>query len=522
MFYSQVALATVDSLLLAENNITGQHPVVQYSTCSVDSVAPPGVSSTIEKSSLQRFTVASQFFGASAAKLSDFQASCSGLLLKQGRKVDIYSGPAPAGCSKTWSISPQGIKLSVIVHDTGADWSLNFQENGSLPSHPLRTTCSSVPNDEACTLHEQPRCHFVGGNSNHQASKISIASADFHCSPGQPSGPSVDGQRLVIGLTELIFNKAYNSCIPDATADYRLPDLTHRRPDSTICAADPFNVTAFGMAPDATPNLQLDSRVESPHCFAVIYTGYLVVQNNSNIQFFGPTDDSLYNKFKVCLRYNGHAGVTLGGKQIVSAVPTSFDSTFTCIETNLPTGLVPVQIEYAANPMDSFTILQMWVEPVIAVYPLHPSPNNVLIPGNRTVQYLCDTWPVLTPGFAPPLFGPHPAVNPPSPAVNGPLPGPLGPNPTPEGNCTCVCPPAAAPSSTRFLLETPQGHGRWLQSLPSSLAEPPSSSSDWQTLAESSNLRVAWNANEVDIVDAVNALLELAELYGSEEAQAYL
>ena len=56
---------------------------------------------------------------------------------------------------------------------------------------------------------------------------------------------------------------------------------------------------AFGMAPDATPNLQLDSRVENPHCFAVNYTGYLVVQNDSNIQFFGPRDNSLYNRFKV-------------------------------------------------------------------------------------------------------------------------------------------------------------------------------------------------------------------------------
>lgn len=53
------------------------------------------------------------------------------------------------------------------------------------------------------------------------------------------------------------------------------------------------------MAPDATPNLQLDSRVENPHCFAVNYTGYLVVQNDSNIQFFGSPDDSLYNRFKV-------------------------------------------------------------------------------------------------------------------------------------------------------------------------------------------------------------------------------
>ena len=53
------------------------------------------------------------------------------------------------------------------------------------------------------------------------------------------------------------------------------------------------------MAPDATPNLQLDKTIEASHCFAVNYTGYLLVQNDSNIQFFGPTDDSLYNKFKV-------------------------------------------------------------------------------------------------------------------------------------------------------------------------------------------------------------------------------
>ena len=113
----------------------------------------------------------------------------------------------------------------------------------SLPSRPLRSTCTSLPDDTACTLHTQPRCNFLPGNDSPQGSEITIASADFKCMPGQPSGPSLNGQQLVIGLTELVYNKAYNSCIPDATADYRLPDLTHRQPDSTICAADPFNMT---------------------------------------------------------------------------------------------------------------------------------------------------------------------------------------------------------------------------------------------------------------------------------------
>ena len=119
----------------------------------------------------------------------------------------------------------------------------------SLPSHPLRSSCSSVQDDEACILHNQPRCNFMGGDINPQASEVSIASADFQCSPGQPSGPSINGKQLVIGLTELIYNKAYNSCIPDATADYSLPDLTRQRPDSTICAADPFNVTVRRLDP---------------------------------------------------------------------------------------------------------------------------------------------------------------------------------------------------------------------------------------------------------------------------------
>ena len=141
---------------------------------------------------------------------------------------------------------------------------------------------------------------------------------------------------------------------------------------------------AFGDSPAAVPNLLLDSIVEAAHCFAINYTGYLVVKNNSNINFFGSTQDlSLYNRFKVrhisdcvrrcyasvpgtmlseamkqhdhgfcsfetrtmpllpchlsslplqvCLRYNGHAGLTLNGNQIVSAVPTSFDSTLTCV-----------------------------------------------------------------------------------------------------------------------------------------------------------------------------------------------
>ena len=31
------------------------------------------------------------------------------------------------------------------------------------------------------------------------------------------------------------------------------------------------------------------------------------------------------------MRYNGHAGLTIGGNEIISAVPTAFDSTFTCV-----------------------------------------------------------------------------------------------------------------------------------------------------------------------------------------------
>ena len=52
-----------------------------------------------------------------------------------------------------------------------------------------------------------------------------------------------DGQQLVIGLEELQYNQVYGSCVPNATADYPLPDLTNRRPDNIICAADPFNLT---------------------------------------------------------------------------------------------------------------------------------------------------------------------------------------------------------------------------------------------------------------------------------------
>ena len=116
----------------------------------------------------------------------------------------------------------------------------------SLPSHPLRSACTSPQDEAACTLHAQPRCNFLAGNSRPQTARarsLNSVQADCQCSPGEPSGQTTSGEQLVIGLKELIYNKVYDSCIPDATADYRLPDLSHRQPDSTICAADPFNTT---------------------------------------------------------------------------------------------------------------------------------------------------------------------------------------------------------------------------------------------------------------------------------------
>ncbi|KAK9834751.1 hypothetical protein WJX74_009304 [Apatococcus lobatus] len=314
--WADVARATVDSLLLAENDVSASSDNLQFTACSTFAFASPATATTIEQSSLDRFTVASQFFGASAAQLSEFEVSCTGVSLKQGRKVEIYSGAAPAGCSKIWYSSRQGIKLAVEVHNVDAEWSLNFLQAGSLPSRPLESTCFSIPGDEACMFYKQPQCDFLAmpsySDSRFQITRArSLRSApnSFQCPCGTPTGQSVNGQQLVIGLTELIYNQAYNSCIPDATADYRLPDLTHRRPDSTICAADPFNVTAYGAAPDPTPNLELDSQVANPHCFAVNYTGYVVVQNHSNIQFFGPADDSLFNRFKGNERQSLHSGV---------------------------------------------------------------------------------------------------------------------------------------------------------------------------------------------------------------------
>ncbi|KAK9858386.1 hypothetical protein WJX84_004189 [Apatococcus fuscideae] len=213
-----VVQTTVTSLLLAESDLTGNQPVIQYTSCQADPPVSIPSASPIAASALGDFTVASRFFGTVAAQLSDFRPSCSGVALKQA--------------------------------------------------------------------------------------EVSVASSDFQCPCGTPTDETEAGQQLVIGLQGLVYNKAYDSCVPNATADYRLPDLKSREPDYTVCAADPFNLTGFGMPPDAsidTSDLQLSSSVETAHCFAVNYTGWLVVKNNSDIQFFGTPDNSLYNKFKASL-----------------------------------------------------------------------------------------------------------------------------------------------------------------------------------------------------------------------------
>ena len=71
-----------------------------------------------------------------------------------------------------------------------------------------------------------------------------------------------------------------------------------------------------------TPALNPDSY---GNCYGMVLDGYVDVARNDNITFLnGTVDNSFYNKYRVCIRYNGHVSVTLAGQTIVtsSAVET--------------------------------------------------------------------------------------------------------------------------------------------------------------------------------------------------------
>ena len=113
----------------------------------------------------------------------------------------------------------------------------------------------------------------------------------------------------------------------------------------------------------------------------MVLDGYVDVARNDNITFLnGTVDNSFYNKYRVCIRYNGHVSVTLAGQTIVtSSAGGDYDATLVCQDDNdLQQGLLPLTVQYASDPTQQSTILQLFIIPISQVWETtnSPDPNN--------------------------------------------------------------------------------------------------------------------------------------------------
>ena len=71
---------------------------------------------------------------------------------------------------------------------------------------------------------------------------------------------------------------------------------------------------------------------------------------------------------RVCARYTGHAQVTLNGVTLTTSPLGNFDSTLVCHDYSyLPSGLLPISVQYASDPTDINNAFQFWIIPVKSV-----------------------------------------------------------------------------------------------------------------------------------------------------------
>ncbi len=71
---------------------------------------------------------------------------------------------------------------------------------------------------------------------------------------------------------------------------------------------------------------------------------------------------------RVCARYTGHAQVTLKGITLTDSPAGNYDSTLVCHDFSyLPSGLLPITVQYASDPTDVNNAFQFWIIPVKGV-----------------------------------------------------------------------------------------------------------------------------------------------------------
>ena len=101
-------------------------------------------------------------------------------------------------------------------------------------------------------------------------------------------------------------------------------------------------------------------------CFGMRLDGFLAPPPPPDVAWSSASHDAAtVGRTRVCIRFSGHAAVTLGGLALACAVPGNYDATLVCHDLDaLPGGMVPLTVEFGSDPRDASNVLQMWVIPV--------------------------------------------------------------------------------------------------------------------------------------------------------------
>ncbi|KAL3147491.1 hypothetical protein ABBQ38_014547 [Trebouxia sp. C0009 RCD-2024] len=364
---------TTSALLFTSASVNGDSRDVDYTSCSLEKtfVVQGDLLSPAE---LTETSVGARWFGGKSALASDFSVEdCQTVRLAEGRSAKVYDDADNSKCQITWLNDTNYVNMQVDMEESKGIWVLSFPKN---PDSLTRFLCTS--SSGKCLIEPQTACTpNSGAQEGQDVEAMSIVEVTSACSAGSAAA-SMGGASLTYGLKATFYSDVYPDCArPSSTSQYALPDLASLTPDPMTPARciDGLDYQVYNDTVPTTPALNPDTYGK---CYGMVLDGYVNVVQNDNLTFLnGTVDDSFYNRYRVCVRYNGQVSVTLGGQNIVtSSAGGDFDATLVCQDDrDLQHGLVPLTVQYASTPTQGSTILQMFIIPVSQVWEATDSPD---------------------------------------------------------------------------------------------------------------------------------------------------
>ncbi|BDA45297.1 probable agglutinin receptor at C-terminar half [Coccomyxa sp. Obi] len=457
------------ALLVAAANVTEGRVFPDYSLCTVPISRDQIRGDSVPVTSLSSVQVKSRWFGRPSATASEFSVDgCQSLSLggKQGRRLDIYRGSVAQGCEVQWLDDGKNLHLQVNI--TGSQsgvvpafWAVSFPRAGSSFT---QVRCQGPKG--ACVISKAQPCNIGRGAQKAlpamAAGQIVVQSVSGgSCPAGQASPDQLGGAQLLYGLKATMYPDAYGAdCNASSSKPYGLPDFGGLQPDPSLPqrCQDPSLMKVYGGVFPGSPPLDPGKYTK---CFGMQLDGYVQVTATADITSSSANfNTSAYaNRFRVCVRYSGHALVTLNGAALETASPGNYDAALVCHDVPyFPAGLLPLSVQFTSGPNDLNNVFQLWIIPVKSVTQVADPVN----PGQAyQIDYACTSCCALFGGSGnccapldgcafrtascgvvvpspPPPSPPPPSPPPPSPPP--PSPPPVSPPPPPDS------PPPPPPS----------------------------------------------------------------------------